>query len=111
MALEIRRQHPIASVLLDPEHGEPEVSVFWEDEQRGIDRRARFDWLPDTDGGQLLVADYKTTASAEPRSFAKSIFDFGYDIQDVFYTDAVRAAGIAEDVSLLFIAQEITRPT
>jgi hypothetical protein len=109
MALEIRR-HPIASKLLDPDHGRPEVSVFWQDKKRGIDRRARFDWLPDTDGGQIIVPDYKTTASAEPHAFAKSIFKFGYDIQDAFYSDAVRAAGIAEDVSLQFIAQETTAP-
>lgn len=109
MALEIRR-HPIASKLLDPDHGKPEVSVFWQDKKRGIDRRARFDWLPDTDGGQLIVPDYKTTASAEPHAFAKSIFKFGYDIQDAFYTDAVRAAGIAQDVALRFIAQETTPP-
>jgi len=109
MALEIRR-HPIASVLLDPDHGRPEVSAFWHDERHGIDRRARFDWLPDTDGGQIVVPDYKTTASAEPRAFAKSIFNFGYDIQDAFYSDAVRAAGIAEDVALRFIAQETTPP-
>jgi hypothetical protein len=109
MALEIRR-HPIASKLLDPEHGRPEVSAFWHDEQRGIDRRSRFDWLPHTDGGQLIVPDYKTTASAEPHAFAKSVFKFGYDIQDVFYTDAVRAAEIAEDVAFRFIAQETTAP-
>jgi hypothetical protein len=109
MALEIRR-HPLASKLLDPDHGRPEVSVFWEDKQRGIDRRVRFDWLPDTDGGQIVVPDYKTTASAEPHAFAKSIFKFGYDIQDVFYKDGLRAAEIAEDVSFLFIAQETTAP-
>jgi hypothetical protein len=109
MALEIRR-HPIASKLLDPEHGRPEVSVFWEDRKRGIDRRARFDWLGDTDGGQLIVSDYKTTNSAEPRAFAKSVFSFGYDMQAVFYTDAVHAAEIAEDVTFLFIAQETTAP-
>jgi hypothetical protein len=109
MALEIRR-HPRASALLDPDHGRPEVSVFWEDKQRGIDRRARFDWLPDTDGGELLVADYKTTASAEPRAFARSVFSFGYDIQAVFYTDAVRAAELAQDVTFVFIAQETTAP-
>jgi hypothetical protein len=109
MVLEIRR-HPLASKLLNPDRGRPEVSVFWQDKQRGIDRRARFDWLPDTDGGQLIVPDYKTTNSAEPHAFAKSIFKFGYDIQDVFYTDAVRAAEIAEDLTFLFIAQETTAP-
>jgi hypothetical protein len=109
MAEAIRRD-PIASALLDPEHGRPEVSVFWEDDKRGIHRRARFDWLRDTDGGQLIVPDYKTTNSAEPRAFAKSVFSFGYDMQAVFYTDAVRAAEIAEDVTFLFIAQETTAP-
>lgn len=104
------RQHPRASRLLDPEHGLPEVSTFWHDEKRGIDRRARFDWLPDSDGGQLIVPDYKTTASAEPRAFHRSIFNFGYDIQAVFYTDAIQAAEIAQDVLFLFIAQETTPP-
>lgn len=107
MASEIRR-HPIASKLLD--HGRPEVSVFWRDEERNIDRRARFDWLPHGDGGLLVVPDYKTTASAEPRAFARSIFSFGYDMQAVFYMDAIRAAGIAEDVEFRFIAQETTPP-
>lgn len=111
MALEIRR-HPLASKLLDPERGRPEVSVFWHDEKHGIDRRARFDWLTNPVSGvpTLVVPDYKTTRSAEPRAFARSIFDFGYDMQAVFYSDAVRAAGLAEDVEFLFIAQETTAP-
>jgi hypothetical protein len=109
MALEIRR-HPIASKLLAPDSGRPEVSVFWEDKRRGINRRARFDFLPDTDGGQLIVPDYKTTASAEPHAFQRSIWSFGYDVQAVFYMDAIKAAEIAEDVSFVFIAQETTAP-
>ena len=110
MALAIR-QHPLASKLLDPERGRPEVSVFWHDEDRGIDRRARFDWLPNPDGARtLVVPDYKTTASAEPRAFSRSIWNFGYDIQAVWYMDAVRAADLADDVEFLFIAQETTAP-
>lgn len=111
MALEIRR-HPLASRLLDPERGRPEVSVFWHDEKHGIDRRARFDWLTNPEAGvpTLVVPDYKTTRSAEPRAFARSIFEFGYDMQAVFYSDAVIAAGLAEDVDFLFIAQETTAP-
>ena len=105
------RQHPLAASLLDPDHGRPEVSVFWHDEDRGIDRRARFDWLPNPTGiGTLVVPDYKTTASAEPRAFSRSIWNFGYDIQAVWYMDAVRAADLADDVEFLFIAQETTAP-
>lgn len=103
-------KHPRAAALLDPDHGKPEVSAFWHDERHGIDRRARFDWLPNTDGGRLLVPDYKTTNSAEPFRFAKSIFDFKYDLQAVFYTDALHALEVAEDVVFTFIAQETTPP-
>jgi len=109
MAVAIR-QNPRAAALLDRDHGRPEVSTFWHDNKHGIDRRARFDWLPDSDGGQLIVPDYKTTASAEPRAFHRSIFNFGYDMQDVFYTDAIQAAELAQDVLFLFIAQETTPP-
>ena len=105
------KAHPRASALLNPEHGRPEVSAFWHDEKFGIDRRVRFDWLTDpTDDGRLVIADYKTTNSAEPRAFAKSIFSFGYDVQAVFYSDAVRALDLADDVEFLFIAQETVAP-
>ena len=105
------REHPRASALLDPEHGKPEVSVFWHDDKHGINRRSRFDWLTTPTGnGRLIVPDYKTTSSAEPRRFARSIFDFGYDVQRVFYTDAIHAAELAEDVEFLFIAQETVAP-
>lgn len=105
------REHPRASALLRPDSGRPEVSVFWHDERYGIDRRARFDWLPnESASGVMVMPDYKSTASAEPRKFARSIFDYGYDVQAVFYTDAVRAAGLAEHVRFVFIAQEKTAP-
>lgn len=111
MAVALHR-HPLAGRLLDPAHGAPEVSVFWHDDEHDIDRRARFDWLPCGHGsdGTLVVPDYKTTRSAEPHAFSRSIFGFGYDVQAVFYMDAVRAAGLADDVSFVFIAQETTAP-
>lgn len=110
MALALR-EHPLAAKLLDPSTGRPEVSAFWHDERHGIDRRARFDWLPHaTDGGDLVVPDYKSTASAESRKFARSIFDYGYDVQAVYYADAIRALGLADEVRFLFIAQEKTPP-
>ena len=105
------RLHPIASKLLAPDSGRPEVSVFWRDDARGLDRRARFDWLTNpSPNGRLVIPDYKTTNSAEPRAFSRSIFNFGYDIQAVFYSDAIYAAELAELVEFLFIAQETTPP-
>jgi hypothetical protein len=60
--------------------------------------------------GRLIVPDYKSTASAEPTAFAKSVFSFGYEVQAVFYTDGIRALGLADDVAFLFVAQEKTAP-
>lgn len=105
------RAHPVAGPLLDPEHGRPEVSIFWHDELRGLNRRVRLDWLPHpTPDGRLVVPDYKTTANAEPRKFHRSIFDFGYDMQAVYYTDGIQAAGLADEVEFQFIAQETKPP-
>ncbi|NUU26096.1 MAG: recE [Streptomycetaceae bacterium] len=106
------RAHPLASVLFDPDRGgRPEQTLFWTDKEFDVLRRARIDWLPAprTDG-RLLVPDYKSTASAEPAAFTKSVFAYGYDVQAVFYTDGVRALGLADDVAFLFVAQEKTAP-
>jgi hypothetical protein len=86
------------------------VSAFWDDPASGVTRRARFDWLPDTDGGRLIIPDYKTTQSAEPRAFARSAANFGYHMQDAWYRDTAHALGLAEDVAFVFIAQEKTAP-
>jgi hypothetical protein len=104
------RSHPIASALFDAERGRPEQSAFWEDTFHGVWRRARFDWLPDTDGGRLILADFKTTVSAEPASFARSVFNFGYDLQAAWYLDAARALELADDAAFVFVAQEKTAP-
>jgi hypothetical protein len=104
------KAHPIASALLNPDHGRPEVSLFWHDRAHEVDRRARLDWLPDTDGGRLIVADYKTTASADPASIRKTVANFAYHMQDTWYRDAVVAAGLADDVAFVFIFQQKTAP-
>jgi hypothetical protein len=104
------RAHPVASVLLDPEAGRPEVSAFWRDERHGIDRRVRFDFLPDTDGGRMLLPDYKSAACSAPAVFGPAAFRYSYPLQAAFYSDAIRAFDLAEDLAFLFIAQEKTPP-
>lgn len=101
--------HPIASALFDPDRGAAEQSVFWHDERFGVDRRARFDWLPDAGSGRLVIGDYKSAASAEPGAIAKAVANFGYALQDAFYTDAARALG-HEDPAFLFAFQAKTPP-
>jgi len=104
------RTHPLAAALFDPERGDPEVSLFWRDARAEIELRARLDWMPHTDGGRLLVGDYKTADSAAPRKFARSAADFGYPQQDDFYRAGIRALDLAEDVAFLFVVQAKTAP-
>lgn len=108
---ETLRKHPIASALLDPERGHPEQSLFWDDPETGVTLRARLDWLPDpSSGGRLIVPDYKTAASADPNEFARKAADFGYDMQDPWYLEGLRALGVAEDLAFVFIVQAKTPP-
>jgi hypothetical protein len=104
------REHPVAAALLDPDRGQPEVSMFWKDARSGINRRLRLDWLPNTDGGRLIIPDYKTAPSANPDKFAKSAADFGYHMQADWYPEGVRALGIAEDIAFVFIVQAKVAP-
>ncbi|MDH6709796.1 hypothetical protein P3T27_006545 [Kitasatospora sp. MAA19] len=104
------RQHPVASRLFAPGSGLPEQSLFWVDQATGVWRRARPDWLPYPTGGRLIVPDYKTTVSADPRSIERSVYDYGYYQQDPWYVDGIRSVCGVEDVVMVFVFQEKTAP-
>lgn len=106
------KAHPVASALLNPAAGKPEQSLFWVDEESGIWRRARLDWLPNrVPGRRTIIPDYKTARSAEPAAFAKAAADLGYHQQHAWYLDAVDALDLAEPApAFVFIVQEKTAP-
>jgi len=101
------KQHPEAMLLLSD--GVAEKSAFAQHET-GVWLRARFDWLPNRRGEGVILVDYKSAVSADPRKFAKSAADFGYHQQDPFYRDVAKLVGISEDPSFLFVVQEKTAP-
>jgi hypothetical protein len=103
------RSHPIASVLLDPANGKPEQSLFRQDES-GVMLRSMLDWLPNSTTGRMIVPDYKTSTSASPEVFAKSVANYRYHMQDAWYRDMVTGLGLADDVAFVFIVQEKTPP-
>ena len=81
--------HTLAMRLLS--EGQPEVSAYALDEETGVMRRGRFDWL-----GPAVVTDYKTAASVEPREIAGrygAVKKWGYDLQAAWYTDLARDLG------------------
>lgn len=100
MAAEVHR-HKVAGRLLA--NGKPEQSAFVTDEQTGTPLRARFDWVTDD-----LIVDYKTAESADPAKWVRSAADYGYHMQDAWYTDTAARLGLPD--RLLFIVQEKSAP-
>lgn len=102
---------PIASKLLAPSTGTPETSLFWTDPESGVPLRARLDFLREPDkNGRLLIVDYKTSKSADPREFAKESANYNYPISAANYVDGVLALGHAKTVEFLFVVQSKTAP-
>ncbi|SEN89064.1 PD-(D/E)XK nuclease-like domain-containing protein [Nonomuraea pusilla] len=104
------RAHPIASAVLNPEIGDPEQTLIWQDSQTGVWRRARLDWLPNGGADRFIVADYKTTRSANPAAIQRSVYSYGYHAQQAWYLDGVEALGLAADPAMVFIFQEKMPP-
>jgi hypothetical protein len=104
------REHPVASRLLAPDNGAAEASLFWRDERTGVQRRARLDLLPHRRDGRMILPDYKSAVSSEPTKFAKAAADLGYHQQADWYSEAVRALELADDVAFLFVVQEKQPP-
>lgn len=91
--------------------GAPEQSLFWRDLETGVDCRARLDWLPaPAEGRRMVIVDYKTAASADPREFGKAADAYGYHLQQEWYLAGVRACGLAPDPAFVFVVQEKTPP-
>ena len=104
------REHPTAAALLDPSTGRPEVSLFWDDPTHGVRRRCRVDWLREPVDGRLILVDFKSCVSAEPRKIAKAVADYGYHLSAAWYQDVVLGLELAEDTPFLLIFQEKTAP-
>jgi hypothetical protein len=108
VAAAVQRDPLAAEVFSD---GEAEVSLFWPDEETGVIRRARFDWLKHpVDGKRRVIGDLKTTRSAEPATFGRSAADFGYAISAANYVDGAIACGLADDPLFVFVAAEKEAP-
>lgn len=104
------RAHPLARRLLARGYGQPERAVFWRDDETGVMRRALLDWMPEADRGRPVVADYKTTTSANPKTIPRTIEKWGYHCQAPWYLDALHAIGYPPETAFVFIFQEKTAP-
>lgn len=88
--------HPLAGPLFSD--GAGEVTAYAEDDETGIKRRARFDWLRD----DRLGVDLKTSSYPLPADFAKAVANRGYHQQNAWYLDV--AADLGHPLrSLIFV--------
>ena len=110
MAAALRR-HPIASRVLRPGSGDPEVSIFYKDPEHGVHRRCRVDFLRRADStGRLLLVDFKSTASAAPDAVDRAIANYGYHVSAAWYRELLIGVGLATSVPVLLVFQETSPP-
>lgn len=92
----------VESVEIKPAAGCQDVELCIFSERNGIPLKARIDWLTDT-----AVVDFKTVASANPESFIKMAYSYGYLLQGAFYLDMLKWSGIVRnEFKLIAIEKE-----
>jgi hypothetical protein len=76
--------HDKAALLL--QNGQAETSIFGKIE--GLDAKCRVDFL---NTKHNVIVDLKTTNSAAPDEFSKSVWNYRYHVQAAFYMDLTKA--------------------
>ena len=84
-----------------------ERSIFWIDEETGLECRARPDAM--TLGESPLAGDVKSTRSADPDQFVRDIFNMRYDLQAAHYVAGIKAV-FGVDAKFVFFAAEKEAP-
>ncbi len=81
--------------------GPREFSIFWRDDESGLDLRARLDIIAQVEsnillrpGDRVILCDFKTTRSYTPYTFARDAAQYGYHRQAAWYWDAAVAFGL-----------------
>ena len=93
------KQHDIVTTLLDD--AAFEQSIFWTDEETGIQFKTRPDiW------SKKMVVDLKTTADASPHAFMRSALNYGYYLQAGMAYEACRAIGKPFDMFVILAAEK-----
>ncbi len=83
-----------------------EASGYWTDPETGALCRCRPDFYRED---LATIIDVKSTVSAHPDAFARSVINYGYHAQEAFYSDGWQALGKPLD-AFAFIGWEKTAP-
>lgn len=115
------RRHRTAGPLLTPSQGIAEASFFWIDDETGVWRRGRTDFVHGVTisggnlrfvGDRVFVVDYKSSSKpADPSVFARATWDYYYFLQDPWYVDGIQAVcGLDEPPEFVWVVQETFAP-
>jgi len=77
--------------------GQPEFSIFWTDQETGLNLKCRVDWFAG------ICLDLKTTADPSPANYARTLVNLGYHRKLAHYCAGI-SAYTGEDATLLHIA-------
>lgn len=97
--------NPTARVLI--EKGEKEQSIFWTNLRTNLELKCRPDIY--IAGEVNVIADLKSTGSADTESFSRECIRFGYDVQAAMYTEGLKTK-LPGNYTFIFIAVEKTPP-
>jgi exodeoxyribonuclease VIII len=111
------RALPDIAALLDGD-GTSEVSAFWTQEVIEIESgeisalpcKCRPDRVCETTPREVVLLDIKTCRDASEDAFARAIWNFRYDLQNVWYVDGYEAAASVAVVGMVFVAVESDYP-
>ena len=86
--------------------GKVEASLFWADEETGVECRCRPDWMRD-DG---VLVDLKTTKDASPEEYGRSAYNYRYHVQAAFYMMGCKTVTGKDCPAFAFVAVEKDAP-
>lgn len=84
--------------------GQPEVSLYWVDDDTGVTCRGRIDWLHPS-----AIVDVKTARDASPYGFAKACADYGYRESAAHYSNGVEVL-TGKRLPFWLVVVEVTAP-
>lgn len=113
-AAEALRSHEITGRWFDPSSPQyrkfNEVSLYARHDL-GVNIKGRLDrMVVDNEDQVVNIYDLKTTASADPREFTRTLVNLKYDLQAAFYTRLVQQCFPEHAVNFYFVALERKAP-
>lgn len=101
--------HRAAARILTAADGMAERSIYWHDDDTGVRRRIRPDYLVTEGFSRPICIDYKSAKSASRKAFEHSVREYGYHMQQAYYEDGLAELGL-EGVGFLFVVQSKDPP-